>query len=149
MSGGFGWNSAHTRTGWGGYFPGSSGQRMKVDVFDRTYRGGAAQRWQRLSGNGSGAGGVVMSWTSHTPPPLAGAPELIMPTFPFILRAPDGPIVPTFGHNRRSCEYGHAYMLVRSVSEIKDKQIHGFFVCVCFEIVVLICMNFLWFFHAQ
>ena len=52
--GAFGRNSAHARTGWGGYFWGSSGQRMKVDAFVCTYFGGAAQRWQRLSGNGGG-----------------------------------------------------------------------------------------------
>lgn len=43
-AGGFGRNSAHARTGWGGYFWGSSGQRMNVDVLLRTYFGGAAQR---------------------------------------------------------------------------------------------------------
>jgi hypothetical protein len=31
---------------------------MKVDVFVRTYFGGAAQRWQRLVGNGKGDGSV-------------------------------------------------------------------------------------------
>ncbi len=50
MPGGLGRNSVHTSTGWGGYFRGSSGHRMKVDVFEPTYRGGAAQRWQRLVG---------------------------------------------------------------------------------------------------
>jgi hypothetical protein len=30
-------------TGWGGYFCGSRGHMTKVDVFVRTYRGGAAQ----------------------------------------------------------------------------------------------------------
>jgi hypothetical protein len=44
VSGGFGWNFAHTSTGWGGYFWGSTGHMMKVDVFVSTYRGGAAQR---------------------------------------------------------------------------------------------------------
>ncbi|WP_275439004.1 hypothetical protein [Archangium violaceum] len=44
MSGGFGRKSGHLSTGWGGYLFGSSGQRMNVDVFVRTYFGGAAQR---------------------------------------------------------------------------------------------------------
>jgi hypothetical protein len=33
---------------------------MNVDVFDRTYRGGAAHRWQRLVGKGNGSGGEVI-----------------------------------------------------------------------------------------
>src|ERR1017187_659294 len=33
-------------------WPGS-GHRMKIEVAVRTYRGGAQQRWHRLSGNGS------------------------------------------------------------------------------------------------
>ena len=32
---------------------------MKVDVAVRTYRGGAAQRWQRLSGNGRSPRGLA------------------------------------------------------------------------------------------
>ncbi len=32
---------------------------MKVEVAVRTYFGGAAQRWQRLSGYGSGSGAVT------------------------------------------------------------------------------------------
>jgi hypothetical protein len=35
-SGGLERNSAQARTGWGGYFCGSSEQRMNVDVFVRT-----------------------------------------------------------------------------------------------------------------
>ncbi|HME92343.1 MAG TPA: hypothetical protein VKE49_13020 [Myxococcaceae bacterium] len=41
-------------TGCGGYLFGKSGQRMKVEVVVFTYLGGAAQRWQRLSGKGRG-----------------------------------------------------------------------------------------------
>jgi pimeloyl-ACP methyl ester carboxylesterase len=48
--------SGQLRTGCGGYFRGSSGQRMNVDVAVWTYLGGAAHWWQRLSGNGSGEG---------------------------------------------------------------------------------------------
>jgi hypothetical protein len=40
----------HSRTGWGGYLLGNRGQKMNVDVFVSTYRGGAAQRWHKLSG---------------------------------------------------------------------------------------------------
>src|SRR2546428_271851 len=45
-------NSGQLRTGCLGYFSGSNGQRMNVLVPVRTYRGGAAQRWHKLSGNG-------------------------------------------------------------------------------------------------
>lgn len=43
-SGVVGLKSAQRTTGWGGYFWGNKGQRMKVEVFVRTYRGGAAHR---------------------------------------------------------------------------------------------------------
>src|SRR5260370_36377295 len=52
-----GLNRAHSRTGCGGYLLGSSGQRMKVEVSVSMYRGGAAHRWQRLSGKGNDASG--------------------------------------------------------------------------------------------
>jgi|GEM_PF-3620695 len=49
--------SGQLSTGCGGYLFGKSGHRMKVEVAVVTYRGGAAHRWQRLSGNGRGEGG--------------------------------------------------------------------------------------------
>lgn len=45
-------NRSQRTTGWRGYLSGSSGQRMNVLWRVVTYFGGAAHRWQRLSGNG-------------------------------------------------------------------------------------------------
>src|SRR5207244_436332 len=78
---GRGRNSGQLRTGCRGYFSGSSGQRMNVLDGVRTYRGGAAQRWQRLSGNGNSsdtaaayraaalAGSGAFSCVTHGAPP--------------------------------------------------------------------------------
>jgi len=70
-SGDFGRKRGQRSTGWGAYFCGSSGQRMNVDVFVRTYFGGAAQRWQRLVGKGRGDGGVSSMFPLPTPVPRA------------------------------------------------------------------------------
>jgi hypothetical protein len=73
---------------------------MKVDVAVRTYRGGAAQRWQRLSGNGRSPRGLAFlvmadvgvchAFASPLFPPILqgqvaparGFPELSVPSDP-------------------------------------------------------------------
>ena len=52
-----------------GYRSGTSGQRMKVLRAVRTYLGGAAQRWQRLSGKGRGAGDSLTAPLQARPVP--------------------------------------------------------------------------------
>ena len=63
----FGTNSSQERTGCGGYRF-RIGQWMKTERSVRMYRGGAAQAWQRLSGNGrSSSSGPFLRSSPSTP----------------------------------------------------------------------------------